>query len=60
MGGGLEADLLGDAEVGDLGVAGAVDEDVAALDVAMDDVALMQERQPRQDLSHVGGDHALY
>ena len=45
-------DLLRDAKVRDLDAALVVDEHVRALDVAVDDVALVQVVQAEQDLPH--------
>lgn len=45
--------VVGEAEVADLEDAMAVDEEVGALDVAMEDAALVAVLQPRQQLLHV-------
>lgn len=52
-------DLLRDAKVGDLDPALVVDEDVGALDVAVDDLALVEVFEPGEDLAHELGHERL-
>jgi hypothetical protein len=50
----LLVERAGDAEVGDLGRALLVDQDVLRLDVAVDDVARVREAERSRDLDRVG------
>ena len=47
--------LAGDAEVGDLGPALGIDQDVLRLDIAVDKLAGMRGGEPAADLDRVGG-----